>query len=388
MFFRRKKYNPEAGYEKLKPQEPERVSDPKPSKFQIVDACEQMIDAAREFEDAREEYSLVTNYLLDIQKMENMLPADKKIMQDAAANISVLNKKRSDFLETKNRISDSQFAQMQELEDEIPRAIKRLERNEGYLDTINKDLKYLESEKMQLEIEKDYAKNQQKKLRFFAILLVIFFALVVIACLAMRMAFDVDTTVFMFVGALLAAVAGAFIFLSYQNAVNEIKSYNLSRNRAVSLENRVKIKYVNVKNTVDYTYEKYHVKNSKEFIYIYEQYILEVKDKEKFRQTSDDLEYNNKKLLGVLQKNNFYDARVWLNYANAIVEPKEMVELKHELIVRRQKLRGRMQYNINTINTLRGEILSNRDKLGDRVHEINRILSRIAELNMELESED
>ena len=65
-----------------------------------------------------------------------------------------------------------------------------------------------------------------------------------------------------------------------------------------------------------------------------------------------------------------------------------MVELKHELIVRRQKLRGRMQYNINTINTLRGEILSNRDKLGDRVHEINRILSRIAELNMELESED
>ena len=48
MFFRRKKYNPEAGYEKLKQQEPERVSDPKPSKFQIVDACEQMIDAARE----------------------------------------------------------------------------------------------------------------------------------------------------------------------------------------------------------------------------------------------------------------------------------------------------------------------------------------------------
>ena len=40
--------------------------------FQVVDTCEQMIDAAREFEDAKEEYALVTNYLTDIEKIENM----------------------------------------------------------------------------------------------------------------------------------------------------------------------------------------------------------------------------------------------------------------------------------------------------------------------------
>ncbi len=363
-------------------------SQSKSAGFQVVDACEQMIDAAREFEDAKEEYALVTNYLTDIEKIENMAPADKKIMQDAAANIAVLNKKRNEFLKTENRISDSQYAQMQELEEEIPRAIRRLERNESYLDTINRDLKYLEGEKVQLDMDKEYSIEQQKRLRIYAILIIIFFAAVVVVCFAMRLILNVETTIFMFIGALLSAVAGVFIYLSYQKETNEIKSCVANKNRAVSLENRVKIKYVNVKNSVDYTYEKYHVKNSKEFVYIYEQYLLAVKDKERFRQTSDDLEYNNRKLLDVLQKNRFYDSKVWLNYANAIVEPREMVELKHELIGRRQKLRGRMQYNINTITSLRRDILSHRLEIGDRMNEINRILNKIAELNMELESED
>ncbi len=52
-------------------------------------------------------------------------------MNDAAANILTLEKTRSDFLKTKNRISDSQYAQMQQLEDEIPRAIKRLEKTKA-----------------------------------------------------------------------------------------------------------------------------------------------------------------------------------------------------------------------------------------------------------------
>lgn len=81
------------------------------------------------------------------------------------------------------------------------------------------------------------------------------------------------------------------------------------------------------------------MKNSKEFVYNYEQYLLAVKDKERFRRTNEDLEYNSKKLVSVLSKNDFYDARVWLNYTNAIVDHKEMVEQKHELIVR-DKIKG------------------------------------------------
>lgn len=60
-----------------------------------------MVEAARELEDNRTEYALVTNYLTDIERMENMSETDKKTMNDAAANILTLEKTRSDFLKTK-----------------------------------------------------------------------------------------------------------------------------------------------------------------------------------------------------------------------------------------------------------------------------------------------
>ena len=352
----------------------ESIPDESTKGFNVVEICEQMVDAARELEDNRTEYALVTNYLTDIERMENMSETDKKTMNDAAANILTLEKTRSDFLKTKNRISDSQYAQMQQLEDEIPRAIKRLEKNESSLDVINKDLRYLEGEKVQFDIDGEYAKSRQRVFRVYAVLLVVFFAVVVAVCTL--------------IGALLSAVAGSFVLLTYQSYSDEVKSAAASKNKAVALENRVKIKYVSIKNAVDYTYEKYHVKNSKEFVYNYEQYLLAVKDKERFRRTNEDLEYNSKKLVSVLSKNDFYDARVWLNYTNAIVDHKEMVEQKHELIVRRQKLRGRMSCNVETITRLRREILSHRSELGDRIHEVNRILNKIAELDMEVQSED
>ena len=361
----------------------ESIPDESTKGFNVVEICEQMVDAARELEDNRAEYALVTNYLTDIERMDNMSETDKKTMNDAAANILTLEKTRSDFLKTKNRISDSQYAQMQQLEEEIPRAIKRLEKNESCLNLINKDLRYLEGEKVQFDIDGEYAKGRQKTFRVYAVLLVVFFAVVVTVCTLMQLVYGVDTTVFMLIGALLSAVAGSFVLLTYQSYSDEVKSAAASKNKAVALENRVKIK-----NAVDYTYEKYNVKNSKEFVYNYEQYLLAVKDKERFRRTNEDLEYNSKKLVSVLSKNNFYDARVWLNYTNAIVDHKEMVEQKHELIVRRQKLRGRMSFNVETITRLRREILSHRSELGDRIHEVNRILNKIAELDMEVQSED
>ncbi len=300
----------------------ESIPDESTKGFNVVEICEQMVDAARELEDNRTEYALVTNYLTDIERMENMSETDKKTMNDAAANILTLEKTRSDFLKTKNRISDSQYAQMQQLEDEIPRAIKRLEKNESSLDVINKDLRYLEGEKVQFDIDGEYAKSRQRAFRVYAVLLVVFFAIVVAVCTLMQIVYGADTTIFMLIGALLSAVAGSFVLLTYQSYSDEVKSAAASKNKAVALENRVKIKYVSIKNAVDYTYEKYHVKNSKEFVYNYEQYLLAVKDKERFRRTNEDLEYNSKKLVSVLSKNDFYDARVWLNYTNAIVDHK------------------------------------------------------------------
>ena len=63
-------------------------------------------------------------------------------------------------------------------------------------------------------------------------------------------------------------------------------------------------------------------------------YQEEAREKETFRKTSDDLDYYTQNLLQYLTRLRMYDTRVWLTHANALVDSREMVELKHELCTR------------------------------------------------------
>ena len=138
----------ENGYEKL--HEPV-IS----GRQKVIESCEQIIDVTREFEDARKEYALVTEYLKDIETIGSLPKDESKALKEAAKNIFTLNQARNDYMKTENKISDSQFAQMQELEDDLPGIIRRLKDNEEYLDTVNRDLRNLGAEKAELEIEKE-----------------------------------------------------------------------------------------------------------------------------------------------------------------------------------------------------------------------------------------
>ena len=356
----------ENGYEKL--HEPV-IS----GRQKVIESCEQIIDVTREFEEARKEYALVTEYLKDIETIGSLPKDESKALKEAAKNIFTLNQARNDYMKTENKISDSQFAQMQELEDDLPG---------------NRDLRNLGAEKAELEIEKEECQSEQKHLKVIAILLIVLFAAIIVLCALMRVLMEKDASLIMMAVSFVIVLLGTYVFLRYQKCQKEIERCMLNKNHAILLENRVKIKYVNIKNAVDYSCQKYHVKNSRDLTYVYEQYQAAVIEREKFQRTSEDLEYNSEKMLSILKKHNLYDAKVWLNYANAIVNEKDMVELKHNLIVRRQKLRSRMEYNIGVITQLRATILLHRSELGDKAGEVSRLLNKIAKLTLEFEDED
>ena len=244
------------------------------------------------------------------------------------------------------------------------------------------------AEKAELEIEKEECQSEQKHLKVIAILLIVLFAAIIVLCALMRVLMEKDTSLIMMAVSFVIVLLGTYVFLRYQKCQKEIERCMLNKNHAILLENRVTIKYVNIKNAVDYSCQKYHVKNSRDLTYVYEQYQAAVIEREKFQRTSEDLEYNSEKMLSILKKHNLYDAKVWLNYANAIVNEKDMVELKHNLIVRRQKLRNRMEYNIGVITQLRATILLHRSELGDKAGEVSRLLNKIAQLTLEFEDED
>lgn len=102
------------------------------AEHEMLGRCEEIIEAIRELEEAKSEYRIVTDYLNDIQKIRNIPKETQEDLHEVAGNVAKLNKARDQYLNTAQKISDAQFVQMQQEEDEIPDAIRRLEANEAY----------------------------------------------------------------------------------------------------------------------------------------------------------------------------------------------------------------------------------------------------------------
>lgn len=349
-------------------------------KNHVVGLCNQMIELTKEMEDVRKEYDQVTSYLNDIQIVEEFGGPLKKQLEDVATQVTKLDSVRNDYINAGNKISDDTFHQMEEMETEIPDVVRRLRMNESNLESVKRDLNYLASEKVEWSVMRHEREEELKKLKKLSFMLFFIFDGLAILVVVLSMIFKWDLLPISIV-ALLATIAASYVILRNQGCNKDIKKSEVNQNYIISLENRIKIKYVNAKNAVDYTYNRFHVKNSKELNYNYEQYIEICKEREKFKQVNEELEYYRGRLVSILNGLNLYDARIWLNYANAIVDLKEMVELKHELFSRRKSLRDRIDYNLNAISDMKKDVELYVDFLGEQSSQIHAIISKVDELN-------
>ncbi|MCI6243083.1 MAG: hypothetical protein MR646_07265 [Agathobacter sp.] len=356
-------------------------SDAVQAKNYVVDLCKQMIQASKDIEDNRSEYQLVTKYLNDIQIIEDLTDEEKKPIAECASHVCKLEKQRTDYLQTERRLTESQYAQMQEEEENIPGVIKRLKENETDLDTSKRNMAVIEGKKLEWSMQRSAAVKNQKIMRTAACYLFVIFLTFMALCGILSWYFVIDLKLVMTIIAIAAVLAGAFILIRYQDSSHCVRQMDVNRNHAITVENHVKIRYVNTKNAVDYTCEKYHVRNAKELEYFYGQYLDEARERENFRKTSSDLEYYTRKLLQYLNRLRMYDTRVWLTHANAIVDSREMVELKHELIKRRQKIRSRVEKSVNSIREMKGEAYKNLSKMGDDAYQVEQILRKIEEVS-------
>lgn len=318
--------------------------------------CEQIMEAARNLDETKREYKTVTDYLTDIQIIENLPDSEFEKIQETAQNVLNLNKARDAYLNRTKTISDAQFVQMEQLENEMPEIIKRLQENEAYQNVVKRDMQYLEGEKQEWYYYQESLEQEKKVLHRLLYALIGVFAAAVIAIVILGLVMKFDIKMPFVIAALTAGALGGIMVWRYQNDGMELKKAHANINRAIVLMNKVKFKYVNVTNAVDYACEKYHVKNSYELSYIWDQYLEAVKEREKYERTNDDLEYFNDKLVRQLHAYRLYDARIWIYQAKALMDKKEMVEVKHELLVRRQKLRAGMESQAENIRTARKEI--------------------------------
>ena len=365
--------------ENIKPIE---LKDSTAIKNYVIDLCEQMIDISREMDEVRREYDQVTSYLNDIQIVESIGGEQKAQLVEISTQVSKLVNLRNEYINAEKKISDEVFYQMEELEKDMPAIIRRLMDNEKYLDTIKRDLNRLAAEKIEWSVLRQERLEEQEKLRKMSKIFIGVFGVVgiLLACLLLVMQWPMLP---LYIIAFMVSLAAAYIVFRMQECTKDIKKCDVNQNHVIALENRVKIKYVNTKNAVDYTCQRFHVKNSRELTYNYEQYQEVCKEREKLKNVNEDLEYFNNRLVRILRGLNLYDAKIWLTYANAVIDPKEMVELKHGYFVRRQSLRSHIEYNLNAIVDIRKEVDRYIDNMGDKTGQVRDILIKVEEMNRE-----
>ena len=158
----------------------------------VIERLEQVIDLTREIEDEKAEYRAVTAYLNDIQKLENLSEEERKKIEETAANVVQLNSARNGFLNSARRLTDAQFAQMEQEEKDMPAVIRRLASNELYQETIKKDMKYLEREKSRWLLHREYLSHQQKGLKNLLYILIGIAAVVAVVLLFLQFGFGLD----------------------------------------------------------------------------------------------------------------------------------------------------------------------------------------------------
>lgn len=347
----------------------------------VVEHLEQMIEISKEMEEGKTEYRLVTSYLSDIQILEKLPEEDRRNIEEVAVNVVQLNAARTEFLNSAKKLSDAQFTQMEQEEKNIPAAAKRLSSNEIYQDTLQRDLKYLDREKSEWMLHKEYLGHQQKGLKNLLYIMIGIAATVAVLFGILQFALEMDLYYAWMILVFVTAVSICAIFLKIQNNSTEITAAERNANRAIVLSNKVKIKYVNIKNAIDYACEKYHVRDSAQLNQYWGYYLEAVKEKEKYERTNDDLEYFNGRLVRMLKNYQLYDSQIWIGQAVALTNPKEMVEIKHDLVNRRQKLREKIDYNTGILKQLRIETEQVMDRVGEVKPQIQEIINAIEKLS-------
>lgn len=324
---------------------------------QFVESClEQMAEASCEIDSLNGEYELVNSYLKDMEEIEQIKGEDKKDLDEHASGIVMLSFDTKKYEGKKRIISEKDYSKMERLEEVAEEGTAKIKEAEEYQNVIHQDLQRLEGEKHACLYRKHEAGVGISNIRGMAVICVC----AVFACIALlvflQFGLEMDTKIGYMLTAGIAALALTVLYLKYAENVEELKRASGSLNKVILLQNKVKIRYINNTNLLEYLYAKYEISSGRELENLRRLYKEEKEERIKIRQVEEDLDYHQKQMIRILKRYHLFDPLIWLHQAEALLDKKEMVEVRHNLIVRRQNLRRQMEYNTELANHASSEL--------------------------------
>lgn len=317
---------------------------------EYVRGClEQIAEASKEVENLQHEYQVVTSHLKDIEEIEALPENESRLLMECAKRIDTLERQQSGYKERKNRMTDEKFYQMECMEEEVQEAYEKLEKAEEYQNLIKRDLRRLDSERQAYGFRKIELRHLMKDTRSMTIVCATAVIFCLLLLLILQYAFSFDVKIGYLAAGGIGALAITAIFLKYNDAVRELSQVESGISRLIRLQNTVKIRYVNNTHLLDYLYMKYNVKSAQELGRDYKQYLEEKDERHNYKRAEIELDSTQQELLHILRRYQVKDPMIWLYQTQALLDKKEMIEIRHNLIIRRQSLRRRMDYNKEVI---------------------------------------
>ena len=313
---------------------------------EYIETClQQLQEASRELDNLQYEYRTVTSYLKDMDEVDDLPKETRKELAYVADLIYQTEVAGEKFSKRRQRMSEEAFFHMQRIENDIEGGIMKLLEAQDYQKKIRNDLRRLDSERQAYIYQKEELNKIIGNTRGLMFLCAGSLAAVLVGLFLLNYYLRVDVTYGYMIAVLIAALSATILYINHMSALRELRLVSGATSRLINLQNTVKIRYVNNRQLLDYLTLKYGTEKAGDLQKDFENYKMEKAERELHEKSLENLDSLQQDLMYLLRGAGIVHPEVWLNQTGALLDRKEMVEIRHELNARRQSLRERMDYN-------------------------------------------
>lgn len=322
----------------------------------VRNICDQMASGSSDVDHKKSEYQKVTDRLQDLEEIEALPGNERAEMRRLAQAIIDFEAQEARYKRPESKISERQYHEIERIEKELPEILKKLEESEKYQSAVRRDMNLLEGEKAALAYQRKEDKARLANSRSLFVVCVFAAAMAVIVILALSATMNIEIKLPITIVAAVLAVCLTGIFVGYRNARDSYHKTSRQINRSISLQNTAKIKYVNVTNLIDYYYAKYRINSSHELYYMWEKFEEEKSARHHSENSAQMMEELRRNLLLFLNRFRIKDPSNWIYQPSVLIYDKEIAQLRHDLVIQRQRLRKGIDFEMYNLENGRKEI--------------------------------
>lgn len=334
-----------------------RIDDKEERNKYVSSSLLQMKEISSEIDSLQSEYNVITEYLNDCDEIDRLPGEIKFSIEESVNNILAIRAEKDKYFLEEPLIDDNLFEAMERISPEMPAVYEKILDAEDFQNKIKSDLKKIDGEKQSYLFRRSQLNSFISNITGILIISTVAAAVCMIILLVLKFVLEMNVGIAFILTVTILIVVYCFLFLKGYDLRKESVRVDKTMIKIISLQNTVKIRLVNNTNLLDYLYIKYDIYSASELKEKFDLYVKEKDRREKYEKASVDLPSAKRDLLYHLKKLPLKDPMLWVHSPEALIDKKERVELRHELITRRQKIRTQIEDNTKEAGKIKDNIM-------------------------------